>query len=110
MRSSEAFILIFLGLCLGYRGEYGRALSSGEMGLNIAIEIEHGLWIAGGYVLLGILSLELLDLVNAQRHLERAYTLAKGSGSLYLIWVATDILCHDLSIPERLCTRRVAAR
>jgi DNA-binding CsgD family transcriptional regulator/tetratricopeptide (TPR) repeat protein len=89
LRSSQAFILIFLGLCLGYRGEYGRALSSGEKGLNIAIEFEHGLWIAGGYVLLGILSLELLDLVNAQRYLERAYTLAKGSGSLYIMRVAT---------------------
>jgi tetratricopeptide (TPR) repeat protein len=85
LRSSEAFILIFLGLCLGYRGEYRRALSSGEMGLNIAREIEHGLWIAAGYLLLGILSLELLDLVNAQRHLEQAHTLAKESGSLYLI-------------------------
>ena len=94
LRSSEAFILIFLGLCLGYRGEYGRALSSGEMGLKIAIEIEHGLWIAAGYLLLGILSLELLDLVNAQYHLERAHTLAKESGSLYLIRVATAFLAR----------------
>ena len=109
LRSSEAFILIFLGLCLGYRGEYGRALSSGEMGLKIAIEIEHGLWIAAGYVLLGILSLELLDLVNAQCHLERAYTLAKESGSHLLIRVATAFLAR-VYFSGRLCTRRVAAR
>ena len=79
-------------LCLGYRGEYGRALSSGEMGLNIAIEIEHGPWIAASYLLQGIIALELLDLVNAQRHLELAYPLAKESGSLYLIRVATAFL------------------
>jgi DNA-binding CsgD family transcriptional regulator len=94
LRSSEAFILIFLGLCLGYRGEYRRALSNGEMGLNIAREIEHGLWIAAGYLLLGILSLELLDLVNAQQQLEQAHTLAKETGSLYLIRVATAFLAR----------------
>jgi tetratricopeptide (TPR) repeat protein len=92
MRSSESFALIFLGLCLGLRGEYGRSLSSAETGLNIAIEIEHGPWMATGYLLLGIISLELLALPTARQHLERALALAKECGSLFLIGHATAFL------------------
>ena len=92
MRSSEAFALIFLGLCLGHRGEYGRALSSAETGLNIAIEIEHGPWMATGYLLLGIISLELLALPTARQQLERALALAKECGSLFLLGHATAFL------------------
>ncbi|HLJ34058.1 MAG TPA: AAA family ATPase [Ktedonobacteraceae bacterium] len=91
-RSSEAFALIFLGLCLGYRGEYERALSSAETGLNIAIEIEHGPWMATGYLLLGIISLELLALPTARQHLERALALAKECGSLFLLRNAAAFL------------------
>jgi DNA-binding CsgD family transcriptional regulator len=47
---------------------------------------------ATGYLLLGILSLELLALPSAQRHLERAHTCAKQSGSLFLIRNATAFL------------------
>jgi tetratricopeptide (TPR) repeat protein len=92
MRSSEAFALIFLGLCLGHRGEYGRALSSAETGLNIALEIEHGPWMATGYLLLGIISLELLALPAARQRLERALALAKKCGSLFLVGDATAFL------------------
>ena len=92
LRSSEAFAQIFLGLCLGYRGEYERALSIGETGLNIAIEIEHGPWMATGYLLLGILSLELLSLPTAQHRLEQAQSLAKQCGSLFLLRDATAFL------------------
>ena len=92
MRSSEAFALIFLGLCLGHRGHYGRALSSAETGLNLAMEIEHGPWMATGYLLLGIISLELLALPTARQHLERALTLAKECNSLFLLGHATAFL------------------
>ena len=92
MRSSEAFALIFLGLCLGHRGEYGPALSKAETGLNIAIEIEHGPWMATGYLLLGILSLDLLALPTARQHLEKALALAKDCGSLFLSRDATAFL------------------
>ena len=92
IRSSEAFTLIFLGLCLGFRGEYGRALSSVETGLHIAEEIEHGPWTATSYLLLGIISLELLDSLTALQHLERAHMLAKECGSLFLIRDATAFL------------------
>jgi|SRR5579885_830834 DNA-binding CsgD family transcriptional regulator/tetratricopeptide (TPR) repeat protein len=92
VRSSEAFAMIFSGLCLGYRGEYGRALSSAETGLNIAIEIEHGLWMATGYLLLGIISHELLALTTARQHLEKALALAKECGSLFLLRDATAYL------------------
>ncbi len=92
MRSSEAFALIFLGLCLGYRGKYGHALSRAETGLHIAIEIEHGPWMATGYLLLGILSLELLALPTARQHLEKALALARDCGSLFLLCDATAFL------------------
>ena len=92
IRSSEAFTLIFLGLCLGFRGEYGHALSVGETGLHIAEEIEHGPWMATSYLLLGIISLELLDLQTARQQLERAHMLAKECGSLFLIRDATAFL------------------
>jgi tetratricopeptide (TPR) repeat protein len=92
MRSNEAFALIFLGLCLGHRGEYGRAISSAETGLNIAMEIEHGPWMATGYLLLGIIALELLTLPTARQHLERALALARECGSLFLLGHATAFL------------------
>ncbi len=92
LRSSEAFAQIFLGLCLGYHGEYERALSIAETGLNIAIEIEHGPWMATGYLLLGILSLELLSLPTARQHLEQALALAKECSSLFLLRDATAFL------------------
>jgi tetratricopeptide (TPR) repeat protein/DNA-binding CsgD family transcriptional regulator len=107
IRSSEAFALIFLGLCLGIRGEYGRAISSGETGLNSAIEIEHGPWMATGYLLLGILSLELLALPTAQQRLEQALALAKESGSLFLLRDATAFLASTY-IAQREYTRAEA--
>ncbi len=104
VRSDEAFALLFLGLCLGPRGEYGRALSSAETGLNIAREIEHGPWMATGYLLLGILSLELLVRPSAQQHLERALTMAKECGSLFLLRGATAFLA-SACIAQGDCAR-----
>jgi DNA-binding NarL/FixJ family response regulator len=92
VRSDEAFAHLSLGLCLGPRGEYGRALASAETGLNIAREIEHGPWMATGYLLLGIIFLELLALPTARQHLEHALTLAKACGSLFLLRGATAFL------------------
>ncbi len=91
-RAGEAFALIFSGLCLGYRGEYAQAFHNGETGLHIAMEIEHGPWMATGYLLLGILYLDLLALPAARQHLERALTLAKECGSLFLLRDATAFL------------------
>lgn len=91
-RAGEAFALIFAGLCLGPRGEYARAFLYGEKGLDIATEIEHSPWMATGYLLTGILSLELLALPDARQHLERALALAKDCGSLFLLRDATAYL------------------
>jgi tetratricopeptide (TPR) repeat protein len=104
VRSDEAFAHLYLGLCLGPRGEYGRAFSSAEAGLNIAREIEHGPWMATGYLLLGILSLELLVLPSARQHLERALTLAKECGSLFLLRGATAFLA-SACIAQGDCAR-----
>ncbi|HEY6410856.1 MAG TPA: hypothetical protein VIY29_25665, partial [Ktedonobacteraceae bacterium] len=104
VRSDEAFAHLYLGLCLGPRGEYGRAFSSAETGLNIAREIEHGPWMATGYLLLGILSLELLVRPSARQHLERALTLAKECGSLFLLRGATAFLA-SACIAQGDCAR-----
>ena len=109
-RSDEAFARIFLGLCLGPRGEYGRALSSAETGLTIAREIEHGPWMATGYLLLGIISLELLALPTARQHLERALTLAKECGSLFLLRDATAFLASTCIAQGEFARAQVGTR
>jgi tetratricopeptide (TPR) repeat protein len=107
-RSGEAFALLFLGLGLGPRGEYARAFTSAEAGLAIAREIEHGPWMATGYLLLGILSLEVLALSTAQQHLEQALALAKECGSLFLLRDATAFLASAY-IAQREFARAEAA-
>src|SRR5438874_8150737 len=61
-RSAEALALIFLGIGLGPRGEYARALQCAQAGLDIATEIEHEPWMGFAHLLLGILALDMLGL------------------------------------------------
>src|SRR5712691_3840173 len=91
-RSGEAFALIFLGLGLTSRGEYSRALTCGQAALDIAVEIEHGLWMTFAHFLLGSLSLDLLALSSARQHFEQALSLARESGSLFWLRIITGSL------------------
>lgn len=91
-RSAEGSALLFLGLGLGPRGEYAQALKCARAGLEIASEIEHGPWMTTAYLLLGMLSLDLLALPEARQHLEQALTLAKEMGSLFLVRTAIAFL------------------
>jgi DNA-binding CsgD family transcriptional regulator len=91
-RSAEALALIFLGIGLGPRGEYDRALTHAQAGLDIATEIEHEPWTGFAHLLLGILSLDLLALPAARQHLEQSLELAKGMSYLFLLRVASGFL------------------
>ena len=91
-RSGEAFALIFLGLGLASQGEYARALTCGQAALDIAGEIEHGLWMTFAHFLLGSLSLDLLALPSARQHFEQALSLAKENGSLFWLRIISGSL------------------
>ena len=91
-RSAEALALIFLGIGLGPRGEYARALQCAQAGLDIATEIEHEPWMGFAHLLLGILALDMLGLPTARQHLERALELAKEITYLFLLRVVSGFL------------------
>jgi len=91
-RSGEAFTLFSLGFCLGPQGNYGRALSYAQAGLDIAEEIEHRQWTCAARCALGALYLDLLALPAARQHLERALALAQEIGSLFWTRCVTGFL------------------
>jgi predicted ATPase/DNA-binding CsgD family transcriptional regulator len=82
-RAGEAFALIFLGLGLGPRGTYAPAYQCAQASLEIATEIEHGLWMTFAHYLLGSLAHDLLAWPLARRHLEQAVEQGQASGSLF---------------------------
>ena len=75
-RSAEAYAFIFLGFCLGAKGDYTRALEFGQSGLEIAEEIEHQQWMTAAHCVLGVTYRDLLELSIARQHLEQALSLA----------------------------------
>ncbi|HYB00023.1 MAG TPA: tetratricopeptide repeat protein, partial [Ktedonobacteraceae bacterium] len=91
-RSAEAYANIFLGVCLGAKGDYSRALEFAYKGLEIAEEIEHQQWIVAAHCALGATHRELLALPIAQQHLEKALQLANKICSLHWIRSATGHL------------------
>ncbi len=91
-RSAEAQALFNLGLILGTRGEYARALEMVQEGLSIAEQIEHRQWLTYGHFGLGALYLDLLNLPTAQQHLEQALVLAHEIGSGYWIRIVSGLL------------------
>ena len=107
-RSDEAYTLIHMGICLGLRGEYARALEVAQRGLAIAEEIEHRQWMTAGHRALGALYLDLLALSEAQQHLEQSLALAQEIGSRYWTRIASGFLAlvslaqHDVTRAESL--------
>jgi DNA-binding CsgD family transcriptional regulator/tetratricopeptide (TPR) repeat protein len=91
-RSGEAYAMIFLSFSLGAQGVYGRALELAQQGLALAETIEHRQWMTAAGSALGALSLDLLDLTEAQRQLEEALSLAREIGSLHWIRTASGFL------------------
>ena len=107
-RSDEAYALIHIGMCLGTRGQYARALEEVQRGQAIAEEIEHRRWMTAGHWTLGALALDLLALPQARLHLEQAMALAQQIRSQ--IWIRFSagflvrvyLLQQDLAAAESL--------
>lgn len=100
-RAGEAFALVYLGSLLAYRGDYGAGLSAAQRGLELAQAIGHRQWQAWGEAILGLLTLELLALDDAHRHLKRSRSLAVEVGSGFMISFATGLLASTLIRQER---------
>ncbi len=92
LRSDEPFALFMIAQSLAMRGEFAAALLLAREALTIAEEIGHQQWRTGAHYVLGVLSLDLLDLPAALRHLERAVTLANEIGSLNWLRIASGAL------------------
>jgi DNA-binding CsgD family transcriptional regulator len=103
-RSGEANALIFLGLGLGPRGEYGRALAAVRTALDVATEIEHVVWQETALMVLGAIELDLLAYGAATEHLRRALDLSHEIGSPTMIYGVSGLLALALvrgGEPER---------
>ena len=101
-RSAEAYALLFLGFCLGAKGDYTRALELALRGLEIAEEIEHQQWKAAAHCVLGVMYRDLIELPMARQHLEQALSLAKGISSLHWIRTATGHLASTYVMQKEL--------
>jgi DNA-binding CsgD family transcriptional regulator/uncharacterized protein HemY len=106
-RAGEAQELMYLGLGLGPRGQYGRALEATQACLAIAEEIGHRAWIAGGQFTLSAIYLDLLALPLAREHAERAFATARAIDSRFLICTATSFLAL-ICVAQRDLTRAEA--
>jgi DNA-binding CsgD family transcriptional regulator len=106
-RAGEAQELMYLGLGLGPRGEYGRTLEATQACLAIAEEIGHRSWIAGGHFTLGAIYLDLLALPLAREHAEHAVATAQAIDSRFLICTATSFLAITC-VAQRDLTRAEA--
>jgi DNA-binding CsgD family transcriptional regulator len=106
-RAGEAQELMYLGLGLGPRGQYGRALEATHACLTIAEEIGHRAWIAGSHFTLGAIYLDLLALPLAREHAERALATAQAIDSQFLIRTATSFLAI-ICVAQRDLTRAEA--
>lgn len=114
-RSGEAFALIMWCTTLSPQGDYTQALDIAHRGIEIAEEIEHRQWMAGGYGILGAIYYDLLALPLARQYLERGLVLGQETGSLHWQRVAAGFLAstlidlHDLSAAEAVLKNALPA-
>jgi hypothetical protein len=76
---------MILALSLGPRGELGSALAHAQESLAIAIETRHDANRASVHWALGAVYHDMLDLEQAQRHLEQALVLTQGRGTEFIL-------------------------
>jgi DNA-binding CsgD family transcriptional regulator/tetratricopeptide (TPR) repeat protein len=101
-RAGEAFALVYLGSLLAYRGQYGQGLSATQRGLELAQAIDHRQWQAWGESILGLITLELLALDQASRHLQNSRALATEVGSSFMTTFASGLLASTYVLQNRL--------
>lgn len=103
-RAGEAFSRYLLADCLGWRGEYERALRLARESLAIAEEIEHREWQCGARRVLGVIALDLCAPAEALAHLEAAYDVARRLASAtWMRWAGAPLaIAHARAgSPER---------
>ena len=93
-RAGEASVQAYLGLGLGARGEYARALDAFQHCREIAGAIEHRHWLMVAHWGLGALLLDLLDLPAASAELERALAMGRDIGQLFSVHFAVAFLAE----------------
>ncbi len=91
-RAGEAFALFNLASCYTIQGEYSRALATAHASREIAEEIEHRQWAVGAHWALGAISLDILDAIAAQKHLEQALALGHEIGSRHWVCSSSGLL------------------
>jgi DNA-binding CsgD family transcriptional regulator/tetratricopeptide (TPR) repeat protein len=101
-RPGEAYALYQLGLCLGARGEYRRALDALQQSLLIAEELEHHQWMIAAHWATGALYLDLLSPLIAQHHLKQALRLSHEISSKHWINTSTGSLASALILQGEL--------
>jgi DNA-binding CsgD family transcriptional regulator len=104
-RAGEANALIYLAFGHGPRGQYARAIECAQAALEIARDIEHGVWLVGAYTALGAIALDLLALDQARDQLERAFALAHELGTFFVrnvagVLVSTCVAQRDFARAE----------
>jgi len=93
-RAGEASVLMYMGLALGPRGAYARAIDAAQRCITIATEIEHRHWAMTGHWTLGAIYLDMLWLPEARRYLEQALVLAEATGHQFSIRMASSFLAE----------------
>lgn len=101
-RAGEAFACYALGLALGTRGRYGRALTLAGQCLRIAEEIEHKQWTVAAMRLQGELEHDLLLFERAVTSFKKGLALANEIKSSFWIAALSAALARALTALGRL--------
>jgi DNA-binding CsgD family transcriptional regulator len=92
-RAGEAFCLEAIAECVGWRGEYDRALPMARAASEISIELQHRQWETYAEFVHGWLLLDLLAFDRAREHLEHGFALAMQLGSrTWIRWTAAPLV------------------
>ncbi len=81
--AEESFALPFLGSCLALQGSYRQALEEMKRAVELAESIGHQERAAAAHECLAMVYADVFAFGLAERHLERALTLARAIGSPY---------------------------
>ena len=100
--AGESFALWVLSLNTALLGEFGEALAMVDSGLTIATEINHRQWMAGHEFVYGVLYCDILATHKAQGHAERAFELARETGSQYWTNQAAGALARAYLLQDDL--------
>ncbi|HKH93711.1 MAG TPA: LuxR C-terminal-related transcriptional regulator, partial [Gemmatimonadaceae bacterium] len=91
-RAGESVLRFIVGDCLGWRGEYDRALPMAREALELAEQAGHLQWAAANRRLLGEMMLDLLAPQAALEQLEAAHGVARRLGSrVWMRWTAAPL-------------------